>query len=184
MQRGNRAGPLDVEYTKGSDNNMADDSSRSWSKLHLTCDTAFLAYFNSHYPLPTTPQKWTLWKIPHSIATDTFSILRRNPLDPQRLKQMCIGNGGYSSVTQQTSTPGCKIAKLHISRTAADVKSISLPLLLPCGRAKSTVATQLAHRRLRERFIKRLKSSSTTGVQTPAEASLDPKTSTLLLSKN
>jgi hypothetical protein len=93
---------------------------------------------------------------------------------------MCIGNGGYNSVTQQTLTPGCKIAKLNISRTAADVKSISLPLLLPCGRVSSTVATQLAHRQSRERFIKRLKSSNTAGVQTPVEASLEQKTSTLL----
>jgi hypothetical protein len=183
MQRGNRAGPLDVEYTKGSGNNMADDSSRSWSKLHLPNNSDFLAYFNSHYPLPSPFQMWRMWEIPHNIATDTFSILRRNPLDPQMLKQMCTGNGGYNSVTQPNSTHGCKTAKLTISRTAAHVNNISLPLLLPCGTVSSTVENQLAHRWSRECFNKWLKFSSTMAAMTPDEASLVPNTSTPL-SKN
>jgi hypothetical protein len=178
LMRGHQTGPLDVDYEEGITNNMADFSSRSWIKYHYPDDDAFLAEFNSRFPLPPPFTSWQLIQVPSDLVMLANSILLRKPLDLEMLRETITGNGGLISATNTTKIPGWPTTKPRTPTTEARAETSSYPLLSPSGKVDGMLAQSLAARQSKERFVKRLKSSQTTTSGTPVDPTTDPTTST------
>jgi hypothetical protein len=154
------AGPADVPYWCGEENDMADFASRAW---HLS-DDSFLETFSNTFPLPKQLGSWQLVKLPIETVSAHISILLQKPFD-LRDWTAPTGRTGHISAPSADKTLSPPQDQLPPWNAA----SCSWPLLNASGQVDTTMTSRLAARKSRTRCAAAPRYSRPMDIQTPVE---------------
>ena len=175
-QRWTRRGPQDIKHYPGKDNLMADFPSRSFSEGYPDeADDEFLTEFDLRFPLPPQLRYWVCVRPSKEISSAAFSLLRKQ-INCEILETTVIGSFGVGLPIALAKTLSSPESRTTLGPTTWGESGCSFPLLLPCGKVCTTVATNLRDRRSRAHFSKSPSSWTSTDLETLAN-SIRPPTS-------
>jgi hypothetical protein len=155
------AGPADIIYWPGPENDMADFASR---KVQLS-DSNFLSQFSQRFPLPAQLGSWRLVRLPKKMSSLVYSILENQPLELQNWTAP-TGELGQLSVTPLDTTRSCPPGSKTVPWNAS---SCSWPLLNGFGNVDPIMASKLADRKSRSRYANAPKYSTESDIKIPVD---------------